>query len=376
MAHDEDPVDELRSVGMTSAAALSRVAETMIRAAQDHKMRSAQQAAQEAEEGQRRYDAQAQVAERFYREAIDKDLMVSSPRAEQDALRQGAQEWAELDPGRFGPYSERLNAQFETGVGRSEPGYDPTKSENDPYQSGVEPDRLGDHSGELEAGLAAASEGSPYPAVFRTNDADLPVMVTGPSVIGTDGDRYVPTSSGAHVPDAGLIGADRASLGYAPSWSHPDGSVDRAAFAEAASSEGALRPEAGRADRFAEEQASKAAPEEEPERTEAYRQASAAAVARGDEASNEADRHGQVADEIDAEGPAYDSAERRAETVKEMKQAGVPEPQREAKLTADHLNAEHPKTAARGSQGRQKTAAKGRSVEQARKRTKTLGRGR
>jgi len=54
MAHDEDPVDELRSVGMTSAAALSRVAETMIRSAQDHKMRSAQQAAQDAEEGQRR----------------------------------------------------------------------------------------------------------------------------------------------------------------------------------------------------------------------------------------------------------------------------------------------------------------------------------
>jgi hypothetical protein len=59
-----------------------------------------------------------------------------------------------------------------------------------------------------------------------------------------------------------------------------------------------------------------------------------------------------------------------------MKQASVPEPQREAKLTADHLNAEHPKTAARGGQGRQKTAAKGRSVEQTRKRTRTLGRGR
>jgi hypothetical protein len=78
MAHDEDPVDELRSVGMTSAVALSRVAETVIRTAQDHKMRSAQQAAQDAEEGQRRYDAQAQVAERFYREVIDQDLMLTA----------------------------------------------------------------------------------------------------------------------------------------------------------------------------------------------------------------------------------------------------------------------------------------------------------
>jgi len=80
MAHDEDPVDELRSVGMTSAAAISRVAETMIRAAEDAKLRAAQEAAQQAEDGQRRYDAQAHVADRFYREAIDKDLMTTSPR--------------------------------------------------------------------------------------------------------------------------------------------------------------------------------------------------------------------------------------------------------------------------------------------------------
>jgi len=98
---------------MTSAAALSRLAETMIRAAQDHKMRSAQQAAQDAEEGQRRYDAQAQVAERFYRQALDQDLLTTAARADQDALRHGAQQWAELDPDRFGPYSERLNARLE-----------------------------------------------------------------------------------------------------------------------------------------------------------------------------------------------------------------------------------------------------------------------
>jgi hypothetical protein len=257
MAHDEDPVDELRSVGMTSAAALSRVAETMIRAAQDHKMRSAQQAAQEAEEGQRRYDAQAQVAERFYREAIDQDLMTTPPRADQDTLRQGALQWAELDPDRFGPYSERLNARRE----------------------------------ELDQ-------------------------------------------------------------------------------------EATRREEASQEQRTAEEQESKARREDGPEKAEEHRQASAADVAGGDEATNEADRHGQVTDEIETEGPAYDSAERREETAKETKEAGVPEPQREAKLTADHLNAKHPKTAARGGQGRQKAAAKGRSVEQTKKRTKTLGRGR
>jgi len=257
MAHDEDPVDELRSVGMTGAAAISRVAETMIRAAQDAKMRAAQDAAQQAEDGQRRYDAQAQVAERFYREAIDTDLMTTSPRVDQDALRQGAQQWAELDPDRFGPYADRLNERLE--------------------------------------------------------ELDM---------------------------------------------------------------EQGRRAEAGREERTANEEQTKAEREDNPEKAEEHRQASEGAAARADDATQEASRHGQAADELEPEEPSYDSAERRDGTAKEMTQAGVPESQREAKLTADHLNAEHPKTAARGGQGRQQTAAKGRSVEQAKKRTRTIGRGR
>ena len=51
-----------------------------------------------AEDGQRHYDAQAQVAQRFYREAIDKDAMTTSPRGDQDALRQCASPWAEVGP--------------------------------------------------------------------------------------------------------------------------------------------------------------------------------------------------------------------------------------------------------------------------------------
>ncbi len=257
MAHDEDPVDELRSVGMTGAAAISRVAETMIRAAQDHKMRSAQQAAQDAEEGQRRDDAQALVAERFYREAVDTDLLAKWPGVDQDALRDGARQWAELDPERFGPYAERLNDRLE------------------------------------QLGL-----------------------------------------------------------------------------------EDARREEASREQRTATEEQARAEREADPEKAEESRQASEGATARSDDASREASRHGQAADELQGEEPSYDSAERREGTAKEMTEAGVPESEREAKLTADHLNAEHPKTAARGGQGRQKTAAKGRNVEQAKKRTKTLGRGR
>ncbi len=257
MAHDEDPVDELRSVGMTSAAAVSRVAETMIRAAQDRKMRAAQEAAQQAEDGRRRYDAQAQVADRFYREAIDKDLMTSLPRVDQDAVRHGAQQWAELDPERFGPYADRLNERLE--------------------------------------------------------ELDM---------------------------------------------------------------EQGRREEAGRQERSADVEQAKSEREDNPEQAEEHRQASEGAAARADNASQEAGRHGQAADELDGEEPSYDSAERRDGTAKEMTEAGVPESQREAKLTADHLNGEHPKTAARGGQGRQKTAAKGRSVEQARKRTKSMGRGR
>ena len=39
--------------------------------------------------------------------------MTTSPRGDQDALRQCASPWAEVDPERFGPYLERLNARFE-----------------------------------------------------------------------------------------------------------------------------------------------------------------------------------------------------------------------------------------------------------------------
>ncbi len=257
MAHDEDPVDELRSVGMTSAAAISRVAETMIRAAQDRKMRAAQQAAQDAEEGQRRYDAQALVADRCYREAVDTDLLAKWPGVDQDALREGARQWAELDPDRFGPYADRLNERFE------------------------------------ELGL-----------------------------------------------------------------------------------EEARREEASREQLTANEEQGKAERQADPEKAEEHRQASQGAAARADDARQEASRHGQAAEELEDEEPSYDSAGRREGTTREMAEAGVPESQQKAKLTADHLNAEHPKTAARSGQGRQKTAAKGRSVEQAKKRTKTLGRGR
>ncbi len=257
MAHDEDPVDELRSVGMTSAAAISRVAETMIRAAQDAKMRAAQETAQQAEDGQRRYDAQAQVADRCYREAIDTDLMTTSPRADQEALREGARQWAELDPDRFGPYADRLNERFE------------------------------------ELGL-----------------------------------------------------------------------------------EEARREEASQEQRTTDTEQAKVEREDNPEKAEEHRQASQGAAARADDARQEASRHGQAAEELEDEEPSYDSAGRREGTTREMAEAGVPESQQKAKLTADHLNAEHPKTAARSGQGRQKTAAKGRSVEQAKKRTKTLGRGR
>jgi len=257
VAHDEDPLDELRSVGMTGAAAISRVAETMIRAAQDAKMRRAQEAAQQAEDGQRRYDAQAQVAEQFYREAIEKDLMTSLPRDGQDAVRDGARQWAELDPDRFGPYADRLNQ--------------------------------------------------------RRAELDM---------------------------------------------------------------EQARREEAGREERAADAEQTKSEREDSPEKTEAHRQGSEGAAARADEASQEAGRHGQAADELEAEEPSYDSGERREGTAREMTEAGVPEAQREAKLTADHLNAEHPKTAARSGQGRQKNPANGRSVEQAQKRSKNLARGR
>jgi hypothetical protein len=294
MAHDEDPVDELRSVGMTSAAAVSRVAETLIRSAQDQKMRATQAAQAEAEDAARRYEAQAAIAEQYYQQTNRPGWITTATGDEVARAWKGAQQWRELDPERFGPYADQLNARF---------------MEN--YQVNLR--GVADLTGSLDAAEELARE-------------TVGIVRGGADQERTQEDRD--------------------------------------------------REQAERERKTSELETHEAGQESDPDSAGEHDRSAADAAGRSDAAEVAADRHGEAALDLDVEADVYDSAERRSQTNEEMEKAGVPRDARDAKMTADHLNGQHPEAAARSGQMRQPKAAKGRGVEQARKRTKSMGRGR
>ncbi len=67
----DDTFEEFERVAMTGAAALSRAAEVLIRNAQDSKVRAAAETARATEDLQRRAEAQAQAAERYYARTVE-----------------------------------------------------------------------------------------------------------------------------------------------------------------------------------------------------------------------------------------------------------------------------------------------------------------
>lgn len=119
----DDPFDEVARVATTGAAALSRAAEVLIRRAQDSKIRQAGATARVTEDLQRRAEAQASSAERYYARAGDPEW-VRSTGAEDVALAwHGSRQWAQIDPDRFTAHAERIDAAVrkETGIDFSDP---------------------------------------------------------------------------------------------------------------------------------------------------------------------------------------------------------------------------------------------------------------
>lgn len=148
-SHDEDPLDELRTVGMTGAAAVSRVAEILIRNAQDDQLRRCGDSQGAATAAQQRYEAQAQVAERLFEQAAQAQWMRDASPAEIAAAWRAARTWAEVDAERFTHHARAVNDTY-----RDEYGVDLADVE----------DRLGDRdlAVDLARGRAeAARDGGP-----------------------------------------------------------------------------------------------------------------------------------------------------------------------------------------------------------------------
>lgn len=117
MATNDDPLDDLRSVGMTSAAAATRVAETVLRASQDQARTQAQQRQEEAREHARRYEAQADAAGRFYDGTLREDWVTRAEPAEVVQAWKGSKAWTEIDADRFQPYAQRINESIKNTYG-------------------------------------------------------------------------------------------------------------------------------------------------------------------------------------------------------------------------------------------------------------------
>lgn len=135
---DDDPFDDLRAVGMTAGASLSRVAETLMRHSQEQS-RQRQQATQQAtEEAQRRVTAQAGIAEAHFKIAADPRWADKATPSEQGQTWKAAQQWKDIDSERFGAYADQL-----------------TKNVSDRYGArvGETVDRLGVDGRDLSADL-------------------------------------------------------------------------------------------------------------------------------------------------------------------------------------------------------------------------------
>ncbi|MGB3763477.1 MAG: hypothetical protein WA966_09655 [Ornithinimicrobium sp.] len=103
----DDTFEEFQRVAVTGAAALSRAAEVLIRNAQDTKVRQVAQTAQATEDLQRRAEAQAAAAERYYAHAAEPGWVRQASAAEVAVSWKGAHQWAEIDPHRFtGPAAD------------------------------------------------------------------------------------------------------------------------------------------------------------------------------------------------------------------------------------------------------------------------------
>lgn len=112
MPGDDEVVEEIQGVSTMAATSLMRAGETLLRAAQDQAQRRAVQATEQSENAQRRLDAQGLVADRFSAQAGDPEWMRSAEPAQIAQAWRGAQEWAEIDPARFRPRAEAINAAY------------------------------------------------------------------------------------------------------------------------------------------------------------------------------------------------------------------------------------------------------------------------
>jgi hypothetical protein len=116
---DEDVLEQARAAGLTIATGVSRLGDTFIRAAQQRADADVRDKQLQVEEAQRRYEAQAQVADQLYRRAADPDWMRSVDQAEALGVWEAAQLWADLDQERFRTAADQVTVAYQEAYGHA-----------------------------------------------------------------------------------------------------------------------------------------------------------------------------------------------------------------------------------------------------------------
>ncbi|WP_066466125.1 hypothetical protein [Sanguibacter suarezii] len=114
---DDDPIDDIHGVAMTAGTALSRVAESVLRHAQDRRRLAQQTIERASEDARARESAQREIADRHFSRAQRPDFLeTADPRAIAQTWH-AAQDWKDREPERFTAAADGLNAQFEARYG-------------------------------------------------------------------------------------------------------------------------------------------------------------------------------------------------------------------------------------------------------------------
>lgn len=277
----DDSIEELQGATVQGAAALSRGAEVLIRHRQDQQLRRTAETARLTEDMERRAEGQAQAAEQFYRR-VDADWLRAATPETVATTWKGAHQWRELDPERFSQHASTLNQRIQTTHG-----FDPRTIDTQTVDAAA---------WQVLEGVRAARETEPGDRAAADRERD------------------------EQARDQAQANRERATEAEARD------TTDQV-VGNSASESDAGTALGGQFERYL--QATDAA--------EHHRDAA-------ETAQRDADRHGTNAAGLDPERD-YDTEQRRAATAQQLESGGVPEQARTARMTADHLNGQHPRTA-------------------------------
>lgn len=317
---DDDPVDDLRSLGMMAGTSISRATEVLMRAAQDAQAEKQRALRAGIDEAADRHAAHAELAERqFVRARRDGWLDRAEPR-EAAATWGASVRWAEVDPERFGEHRDAISTLFKD-------------------RHNLDLPELAERLGSREFAMDLAEM-----AVRRGRELEEELAL-----------KQLTWEQSARLErEAANVEAAAAAEHLTP--------PERENLERRADS---LREEANELSRRG------LITVEEVERVQ--RNADAAAGREEAPASLGATGgHGGSTSAAGAQTASYDSPERREATVRAMRGAGVPDAVVHARATADHLNGRDPRESATKKPAGSKTAGRGISAG----RTRDMGRSR